>query len=403
MLERIRFRRWWRPPRNASDQPEERRISFLELFYDLVYVVIIAELSHALASDISWAGLRTFVFLFIIVWWAWFNGAMYHDLHGNNDIRTRVFTFLQMLTVAGMAVFAHNALDEGSTGFALAYAAFHFILTWLWWRTGVYDPNHRPLSQPSSSTFLVTSLLFAVSIFTAAPWRFVLWGLALLVDLALLTLLWTHGNTAAQQEISRIVFVSSSAVERFGLFTIIVLGEVIVGVVSGLAEHPHLSWAAGHSAFLGMLIAIGLWWIYFDFVSDRPPIPRTNQRLAWIYLHVPLTMGITAVGASILNVVEHAGEPLPGEVRWLLVAAIAVTLVSVGLILKILHLPEAQRAVYRTGARVTFVAGILVLFAGFTTSAIVPLLLVLIMLLVVPVSYGILVWIKVFDAGELER
>ena len=144
MLERIRFRRWWQPPRPASNRPEERRITFLELFYDLVYVVIIAELSHALAGNISLAGIGSFVFLFIIVWWAWFNGAMYHDLHGNNDIRTRVFTFLQMFTVAAMAVFAHNAMGEGSTGFALAYAAFHLILTWLWWRTGVYDPKSSP-------------------------------------------------------------------------------------------------------------------------------------------------------------------------------------------------------------------------------------------------------------------
>jgi low temperature requirement protein LtrA len=403
MLERIRFRRWWQPPRPASNRPEERRVTFLELFYDLVYVVIIAELSHALAGNISMAGVGTFVFLFVIVWWAWFNGAMYHDLHGNNDIRTRVFTFLQMLTVAAMAIFAHNAMGEGSVGFALAYATFHLILTWLWWRTGVYDPNHRPLSRPFSLTFLITSLFFIVSIVTPVPWRFVFWVLALLIDLALLSLLWTHRNMAIQEEINRIILISPSAVERFGLFTIIVLGEVIVGVVSGVAEHPHLSWLAGGSAFLGMLIAIGLWWIYFDFVYGRSPIPQTSKRLGWIYLHLPVTMGITAVGASILNVVEHAGEPLPGEVRWLLVGAIATALTSIALILKSLNLPENQRSVYRTGARVTFIAGILVILSGLTSIGTIPLLLMLIVLLLAPVFYGILVWIKVFDARELER
>lgn len=201
MLERIRFRRWWQPPRSARTHPEERRISFLELFYDLVYVVIIAELSHTLAGNISLTGIGSFVFLFIIVWWAWFNGAMYHDMHGNNDIRTRVFTFLQMFTVAAMAVFAHNAMGEGSVGFALAYAAFHLILTWLWWRTGIYDPNHRPLSQPYSLTFLITSILFLISIVIPAPWRFVFWVLALLIDLVLLSLLLTHPNEAIQNEI----------------------------------------------------------------------------------------------------------------------------------------------------------------------------------------------------------
>ena len=402
MLERIRFRRWWQPPHPASQHPEERRITFLELFYDLVYVVIIAQLSHALAENISLAGIGTFVFLFIIVWWAWFNGAMYHDLHGNNDIRTRVFTFLQMLTVAGMAVFAHNAMGEGSAGFAITYAAFHLILTWLWWRTGVYDPNHRSLSQPYSTTFLITSGLFIVSIFIPAPWRFMLWVLALLIDLAMLSLLWTRRNREIQEQINRVALISSSVVERFGLFTIIVLGEVIVGVVSGIAEHPHLSWLAGRTALLGMMIAIGLWWIYFDFASGRPPIPRTRERLWWIYLHLPVTMGITAVGASILNVVEHAGESLPNDVRWLLVGSIAVVLISIALILKSLNLPETQSNLYQMGARVMFIAGIMVLLSGFTPMDTIPLLIVLIALLLAPVFYGILVWTKVFDARELE-
>ena len=402
MLERIRFRRWWQPPRPASNRPEERRITFLELFYDLVYVVIIAELSHTLAGNISLAGIGSFVFLFTIIWWAWLNGAMYHDMHGNNDIRTRVFTFLQMLTVAAMAVFAHNAMGEGSVGFALAYTAFHLILTWLWWRTGVYDPNHRPLSQPYSFTFLITSVLFLISIFVPAPWRFVLWVLALLIDLALVSLLWTHPNEAIQKEINRIVLISPSAVERFGLFTIIVLGEVVAGVVGGVAEYPHLSWPVGGIAILGMLIAIGLWWIYFDFVSGRSPIPRTSKRLWWVYLHLPITLGITIVGASILNVVEHASETLPQEVWWLLVGAIAAVLISIALIMKSLDLPENQRSLYQTSARMMFIDGILVVLSGMTPIGTIPLLLVLIALLLAPLFYGILVWIKVLDARELE-
>jgi low temperature requirement protein LtrA len=402
MLDRIRFRRWWQPPRPASDHPEERRVTFLELFYDLVYVVIIAELSHALAGDVSLNGIGSFVFLFIIVWWAWLNGALYHDTHGNNDIRTRVFTFLQMLAVAAMAVFAHNAMGEGSVGFALAYAIFHLILTWLWWRTGVYDLNHRPLSRPYSVTFLITSILFLLSVVIPAPWRFILWALALLTDLALLILLLTNRNAAVQAQIHRIVLISPSGVERFGLFTIIVLGEVIVGVVSGVAEHPHLSWLAGGAAFLGMLIAIGLWWIYFDFVSGRPPIPRMLQTLRWVYLHLPMTMGITAVGASILNVVEHTGEPLPNEVPALLVGAIATVLISIALILKSLNLPENQRIIYRTGSHVMFIDGILVLSVGLMSVGTISLLLTLIALLLAPVFLGILVWIKVFDAREVE-
>lgn len=403
MLERIRFRRWWQPPRPARDHPEERRITFLELFYDLVYVVIVAELSHALARDISLTGVGTFIFLFIIVWWAWLNGALYHDLHGNNDIRTRVFTFLQMATVASMAVFAQNAMGDGSVGFAAAYAAFHLILTWLWWRTGVYDPNHRPLSQPYSATFLITSLLFLVSILAPMPLRFVLWALALFTDLALLLFVLIRRDPAMQAQVNRVDLISASVVERFGLLTIIVLGEVIIGVVSGVAERPQLSWWAGGLGFLGMMIAIGLWWVYFDFVSGYAPIPRIGMRLLWTYLHLPITMGITAVGAGILNVVEHTGEHLPSSVHWLLVGAIAMVLTSIAFILKSLDLPEDLRRVYRTGAHVAFIGGMLVIVAGLLPLQTASFLLILITLLLAPVLYGILVWIKIFDAREMER
>jgi low temperature requirement protein LtrA len=277
------------------------------------------------------------------------------------------------------------------------------ILTWLWWRTGVYDPNHRPLSQPYSLTFLITSVLFLLSMLVPAPWRFILWGLALLIDLVLLILVVQSRDTAVQAQLNRVTLISLSAVERFGLFTIIVLGEVIVGVVSGVAEHPHLSLLVGGTALLGMLLAIGLWWVYFDFVSGRPPIGQMRETLAWIYLHLPVTMGIAAVGAGILNAVEHAGEPLPREVQWLLVGAIATVLTGISLILKNLNVPEDQRRLFRTGARVAFSAGILVILTGLSPMGTTPLLLILLTLLLAPVLYGILVWIKVFDARELER
>jgi low temperature requirement protein LtrA len=177
------FRIWWQPPAKISDREEERQVTFLELFYDLVYVILIAELAHTLSEHISLAGAAGFAFMFIIVWLAWLNGTMYHDLHGNNDVRTRVFTFLQMFTVAAMAVFAHSALGEGSVGFALSFAAYQLILTYLWWRTGVHDPDHRPLSQPYSITFLISTLLFIASVFVPVPWRFYMWGAALLLSL----------------------------------------------------------------------------------------------------------------------------------------------------------------------------------------------------------------------------
>ena len=397
------FRRWWQVPRKISEREEERSVTFLELFYDLVYVVLIAELAHALSEHVNPAGVAGFVFMFLVVWLAWINGTLYHDLHGNNDLRTRVFTFMQMFTVAAMAVFAHNALAEGSVGFALSFATYQLVLTYLWWRTGVHDPNHRPLSQPYSLAFLISTLLFVTSVFVPAPWRFYLWGAGLFLSLAvpLLILLRGRNNPDVQAQIDMGFDISPSAVERFGLFTIIVLGEVIVSVVRGVAGHHHLSWVVGVTAVLGMLIAIGLWWIYFDFISQHLPISQRAKTFVWMYMHLPMTAGIVAAGAAVFNVVEHTGEPLTLEVRWLLVGAIAVALVSTAVLMRSIQIPKELYQAYRRGGIVTFISGLVILLLGFSDLKTILLLALLILLLLAPVLYGVVFWIKMLGAEEI--
>jgi low temperature requirement protein LtrA len=301
-----------------------------------------------------------------------------------------------------MAVFAHSALGEGSVGFALSFAAYQLILTYLWWRTGVYDPNHRPLSQPYSLAFLISTLLFIASVFVPAPWRFYLWGVALLISLLIPLYTFTQGknNPDVQAQIDIASSVSPSAVERFGLLTIIVLGEVIVGVVGGVAGHHHLSWLVGGTAALGMLIAIGLWWVYFDFVSHHKPMTGPAATFGWMYLHLSMTTGIVATGAAVLNVVEHAGESLPPEVRWLLVGAIAVALISTAVLMRSIQIPAEHRQIYRRGGIVTFISGVIILLLGFSGLNTIPLLVLLILLLLTPVIYGVTVWIRVLGQEE---
>ena len=397
------FRRWWQPPRKIGEREEERSVTFLELFYDLVYVVLVSQLAHTLALRMDLNSAIGFAGLFALVWLAWLNGAMYHDLHGNNDIRTRVFTFMQMFTVAAMAVFAHNALGAGSTGFALSFAAYQLILTYLWWRTGVHDPNHRPLSQPYALAFLVSAMLFVLSVFVPPSWRFVLWTVALLISLAipLVTTNLGRNNSAVQAQIEQSFSISPSAVERFGLLTIIVLGEVIVGVVTGVAASHDLTWLVGLTGALGMMIAIGLWWIYFDFISQHFPIAERSKVVGWIYLHLPLTAGIAATGAAILNVVEHTGGPLSADGRWLLVGAISLVLICAALLMRTIQIPEEHQRIYRTGGIVTLVSGLLVLLLGFTNIPAVPLLAILILLLLTPIFYGIKMWIEALGAEEI--
>ncbi|MXX50156.1 MAG: low temperature requirement protein A [Chloroflexi bacterium] len=393
------FRRWWQRPRNIRERSGHRQVTFLELFYDLVYVVLIAQLTHALAHHIDLQHILNFAFLFVITWWAWVNGTAYHDLHGNNDIRTRVFTFLQMAFVAAMAVFAHDALGETSAGFAIAYAGFQLILTFLWWRTGVHDPEHRPLSGPYSLAFLITTLCFFGSAFVEPPDRFNIWIAATLLSVVLPLVLFRirRHSPVVQAQIESSALASPSMVERFGLFTIIVLGEVIVGVVQGVAGYHELDWQVVGISALGMMIGFGTWWLYFDFVSHRIPGPGSMRVYVWSYAHLPVTAGIAMIGAAIVNVIEHAQERLPMEVRWLLVGAIGMVLA--GITVMIWTLPPRANAAqsYRLGQMVIFLAAIVILALGFSTLETIPLLAAISVLMLLPVAFGLIHWLKHTD------
>jgi low temperature requirement protein LtrA len=198
-----------------------------------------------------------------------------------------------MIFVGAMAVYAHDALGKTYAGFAIAFAGFQLLFAYLWWRTGAYDPAHRPLSQPYVLGYLISTVFYVVSIWMPAPERFYLWAGALALSLLIpfLSNLRERQNTQVQAQLDRAFTISHSAVERFGLFTIIVLGEVIVGVIRGLQSVPNLDWLTGATALLGMLLAVGIWWIYFDLISGNKPRPGRGSAMAWIYLHLPLNNG----------------------------------------------------------------------------------------------------------------
>lgn len=389
------LRIWWQKPRRYKDKEDERRITFLELFYDLIYVVIIAELSHTLSTDITLKSFMEFGFLFLTVWWAWFNGALYHDNHGNNDIRTRVFTFLQMFTVAAMAIFAHNAFGEGSTGFALSYGSFLIIITFLWWRSGYYDKEHRPLSNPYSATYLVATALIFASVFVETNLRFYFWGgsLFLILIFPLALFLISRKKPKMQKQIDQATTISSSMVERFGLITIIVLGEVIVGVIQGVASYHHLDFHVGITAALGMLVAIGLWWLYFDTVAMNSPRKGLIAETGWLYLHLPLTMGITATGAAILNIIDVAEKNQDGA-KVLLIGAVAISYLSIALLLLTIKISEEHSNIFKTGRRVTIIAAFFSIALLLLNIGNILLLGLLSIIMLAPVFFSMRVWIK---------
>jgi low temperature requirement protein LtrA len=392
---RLAFRRWWQPPGRYEDRPVDRRVTFLELFFDLVFVVLISQLAHRLAEHPTWSGVGWFVFLFYAVWSSWINGTFYYDLHGTDDVSVRVFTFTQMLTVAVMAVFAGSVPGSGSEGFAIAYGFNSLLLAIMWFRTGLHDPSHRPASNPYSAGYLLGAALFMTSALVDGPARYWMWAAALFIESAGYVFSMNRWRPPSEQSGDAVIAVTPSLIERMGLFVIIVLGEVIVGAVNGMADLAPLTRDGVFIGLLGVLVAIGLWWIYFDLVSHRPPVSRLTQ--LWLYLHFPLVVAIAAGGAGVLNTVEHSTTPLPDSLRWLLVGALASAVLSVAALAHTLEFRAAHPGVYRKAEGTMSLSAALMLAVGMTAWGAKGTLGSLVLLLLAPIMVGLMVWLRQTD------
>lgn len=314
----------WQPPqlRSADEGLAERRATWLELFYDLVFVAAIAQLAHGLSGEIGLWGFVEFTFLFIPIWWCWVGATFYATRFDTDDLRDRLLTLLQMAIVAALAVNLHRGLDDRSADFALCYAAIRYILIIQYSIAGCYVRAARPLVSAFVRGFGTGAGLWMLSVFVPLPWRFVLWGLGMMVDLIT--------PLIAGKNVARVPPDMSHIPERLGLFTIIVLGESVAGVVRGVAEQE---WgvASALSALLGMSIAFSLWWLYFDTVDGSPlqsmKAGRMDIGLSWVYAHLPLSIGLTAMGVGVEHIVStEAGVVLSDTERWLFCGSVALCL-----------------------------------------------------------------------------
>jgi len=380
----IKNRRLWQRPSLKSDEEKGggQRVTWLELFYDLVFVVVIAELSHTLSEGINLVSLGTFSFLFVPIWWVWIGVTFYNERFKSNEVSYRLFLFLQMIPVAAMAVFADDALGEGSTGFALAYVSARVMYIILVLRGGWYEKTFRPVSIRSAIGSGISVSLFLASVFVPPPLKFALWAIGLLVELL--------NPWLALKHIATLPRVSSSWLpERFGLFTIIVLGEAIVGVISGVARNQEAT-DVGLTAVVGLALVFGIWWVYFDFVASRPPKPGVWPTIFWVYLHMPMVIAIAATGAALLAVVGSQGGPLHADVRWLISCAVAVSLVTIGLIELLLQREPDYPPHSLISPSLKFMGGTTAAGVGFLGGflAQLPLLSILTMPVLVQIVYG---------------
>jgi low temperature requirement protein LtrA len=236
-----------------------------------------------------------------------------------------------------LAVFTADATDGSGWGFAVVYATYQVVQTGLWYTVWRQDRRDHPEFLAAAGGYVVgmgvsVAVILASAFLPATP-RLVVW--------AGLAVAWIVGIVLAARS-SRVglgLTPTDSLVERFGLFTIIVLGEVVIGVVAGLsaAERDAKTIVTG---MLALWMGFGFWWIYFDLVGGRLPRADGGALSNWVMSHLPITLSITAAGAGMVSLIAHDATA-PAATSWLLAGAVATGLLA--LVLTEQALVDAER------------------------------------------------------------
>lgn len=292
----------WTPPRlQRAAHGEDRRVTWLELFYDLVYVAVLIQLGNTLSEDVSPDGVVRFVVLFVPIWWAWTGITFYMNRFVADDLWHRLLIYLQIVAVAVVGVSVAQAFGPLHAQFALAYAAIRLLLVLLYVRTWHSEPATRPLTQRYVMGYLAGIGLWVFSAFLPLPWAAGLWMLALVVEIGNVFL----PRTRALQTL--LPPDPHHMRERYGIFVIIVLGESFIKTItaaSGLMVTPEIL----VFSLLGIFVVVMLWWLYFDDVETKVIRSTHSAPYLWIYAHLPLTLGLTAFGVGAKKIFLSVGE-----------------------------------------------------------------------------------------------
>src|SRR6185437_7999248 len=231
---------------------------------DLVYVIAISTITHYVAQQFSINALLDYFYMFVIIFWGWLNGSLYHDLHGTEGLRTKLMTLWQMVIVAALVITLHSETKHLLFNATIILLIMQIYITYLWWSVGLYDKEHRRLNRPYSIIYIISFVLIFATLFVKQPYVRILFYLTLILNCSppFVTYLLLKRKTNA-------LSLSSSMTERLGLFTTIVFGEVVLGVINGVIATHDLSALTWLQFVLAISIVFALWWLFFTIVSDR--------------------------------------------------------------------------------------------------------------------------------------
>jgi low temperature requirement protein LtrA len=324
----------WRRPLAGRDPDEEHRASTpLELLFDLSFVVGVAsaaaELHHGVAEGHVGASVGHYLMVFFAIWWAWMNFSWFASAYDTDDVAYRLLTLVQIAGVLVLAAGVPDAFEhEDFTIVTIGYVVMRVPLVVQWLRAARDDPERHAVALRYAVGVTVVQVLWVLRL--ALPDTAGLVAFFVLVALDVAVPIWAERAGPMTR------WHPEHISERYGLFTIIVLGEVILAATTavqvGLTEAGVtgvlLAVAAG-----ALLIVFGVWWVYFyrpaaDALRERP-----NSAFVWGYVHYFVFAAVGAVGAGLEVAIEsalHEGHAGPRTAAYAVAVPVAVTLLVVG-------------------------------------------------------------------------
>jgi low temperature requirement protein LtrA len=286
----------------------EQRVTPLELFFDLVLVFAITQVTRLMSDDPTWHGLGRGLLVLAALWWSWTGYAWLTNTLEPEEGIVRAGMFAAMAAMLVVALAVPEAFDADAVLFGVAYMIVRLLHLGLYAIAGKRDPDLLSAVLRMVPSAIAGPVLIVVAGFFDGGAQAALWVVALAVDYL--------GVLVGRMEGWRVS--PAHFAERHGLIVIIALGESVVAIGIGAAGES-LTPGIVTAAVLGIVIIAALWWAYFDVyavaaqrrLSVTQGVARARfARDYYSYLHLPMIAGIVLFALGLKKTVEHVGDPL---------------------------------------------------------------------------------------------
>lgn len=267
----------------------ERHASWLEIFFDLIFAVIITQISSRLTHHLNLTGILQCSALFIPVMWTWASYTVFAARFDNNDSIHWLMTFVIMFAGVIMAIQIPNALEEGAFGFSIGFIIGQAVLLLLYART-IYDHStSKKMTLFYITGFGIGGAFWLISIFFDPAIKFILWATGMIIYLIVPWI-------GKKHILSKVPLDTIYIPERFGAFTIIILGQIIASVVFGL-ESSNWNTASLITSIMAFILAILIWGQYYRFIKIADYKCTLGSGQPYIYSHIPLIISLIIIGS----------------------------------------------------------------------------------------------------------